>query len=134
MSFSVFLTSNLLLGCSGTAVGLSSSVMPSLVSLCVASSWLKLRPTIRRSSKSAALLSLVSLHTLFSRLRDFRMDFLGMGSPFFTSTNSLTKETDLNTLHKIQKYSLLLSSVKLLNSSTPNKCVQLQEQQLKFPS
>lgn len=97
-------------------MGLSSSVMPSLVSLCVASSWLKLRPIIRRSSKSAALLSLVSLHTLFSRLRDFRMDFLGMGSPFFTSTNSLTKETDLDTVYKVQKYSLRLSSVKLLNS------------------
>lgn len=88
-------TSNLLAGCSGTAVGLSSSVMPSLVSLWVASSWLKLRPITRRSSKSAALLSLVSLHTLFSRLRDFRMDFLGKGSPFFTSTNSLTETTVL---------------------------------------
>lgn len=88
-------TSNLLAGCSGTAVGLSSSVMPSLVSLCVTSSWLKLRPITRRSSNSAALLSLVSLHTLFSRLRDFRMDFLGMSSPFFTSTNNLTKTTVL---------------------------------------
>lgn len=111
MSFSVFfITSNLLLGCSGTAVGLSSSVMPSLVSLCVASSWLKLRPIIRRSSKSAALLSLVSLHTLFSRLRDFRMDFLGMGSPFFTSTNSLTKETHLNTVYSSQDTEVFAAS------------------------
>ncbi|TNN67972.1 hypothetical protein EYF80_021764 [Liparis tanakae] len=80
----VWRTSNRLAGRSGTAVGLSSSAMPSLVSLGVVSSWLKLRPVVRRSSKSAALLSLVSLHTLFSRLRDFRMDFLGTGSPFFT--------------------------------------------------
>lgn len=91
-SIQLSFTSNLLGGCSNTAVGLSSSVMPSLVSLCVASSWLKLRPIILRSSKSAALLSLVSLHTLFSRLRDFSMDFLGMGSPFFTSTNNLIKK------------------------------------------
>lgn len=71
-------------------VGLSSSVMPSLVSLCVASSWLHDRPkAARRSSKSAVLLSLVSLHTLFSRLRDFRMDFRGIGSPFTRSTNTL---------------------------------------------
>lgn len=88
------LTSNLLGVCRGIAVGLSSSVMPSLVSLCVMSSWLKLRPIILRSSKSAALLSLVSLHTLFSRLRDFRMDFLGIGSPFFTSTNNLTQKQE----------------------------------------
>lgn len=84
-------TSKCLVGCRGFPVGLSSSVMPSLASLHVFSSWLRVRPNVLRSSKSAALLSLVSLHPLFSLLRDFRMDFLGMGSPFFTSTNNLTK-------------------------------------------
>lgn len=90
----VSLTSNLLAVCVGAAPGLSSSVIPSLVSLWVASSWLRPRPNARRSSKSAALLSLVSLHTLFSLLRDFRMDFLGNGSPFFTSTNNLQRMTE----------------------------------------
>lgn len=89
----VALTSNLLAVCVGAAPGLSSSVIPSLVSLCAGSSWLRPRPITLRSSKSAALLSLVSLHTLFSLLRDFRMDFLGNGSPFFTSTNNLPGTT-----------------------------------------
>lgn len=119
-SIQLSFTSNLLGGCSNTAVGLSSSVMPSLVSLCVASSWLKLRPIILRSSKSAALLSLVSLHTLFSRLRDFSMDFLGMGSPFFTSTNNLIKKNKKN---KVQFHQSKQLNMKYMKKSTgPPKC------------
>lgn len=67
--------------------------MLSLASLPAASSQLTLRSSPRRSSQSAALPSLVSLHTLFSRLRDFRMDFRGTYAPFTRSTKTLRHST-----------------------------------------
>lgn len=66
----------------------SSKLLPP-ASVATASSELVLRRSPRRSSTSAALLSLVSLHTLFSRLRDLRIDLRGTYSPFTTSTKTL---------------------------------------------